>query len=122
MSASVACAADPTAEGWDLARYAAWLRVAHHIPGRIRLKLASEIEADLRDAAAEVKRFVSAASSAPGIRSVSLNLLARSCLVEYDPAEIAPVAWTDLIAGIRSDEALALTHRLGGPSRRSDRP
>jgi hypothetical protein len=119
MLSPASSAAEPTDESWDIARHAVWLRVAHHIPGRIRLKLASEVETGLRDALAEVKRFVSAASTAPGIRSVSLNLLARSCLVEYDPAQIAPTAWTDLIAGTRSDEALALTHRLAGSSRLS---
>lgn len=114
MPSSAARAADPTDETWKIARYAAWLRIAHHIPGRIRLKLAGE--SGLGDVLAEVKQFVATASTAPGIRSVSLNLLARSCLVEYDPAEIAPIAWTDLIAGTRSDAALALTQRLAGPS------
>jgi len=120
MPASAPIAAEWVEDPWDLARYAGWLRVAHHIPGRIRLKLATEGETGLRDALAEVKRFVGAASTAPGIRAVSLNLLARSCLVEYDPAQIAPAAWTDLIAGNRSAQALALTHRLVGPGRTPD--
>jgi len=118
-AAIAAIAAEPTAEAWDIARYAVWLRVAHHIPGRIRLKLAGDT-GGLAEILAEVKRFVATASTAPGIRSVSLNLLARSCLVEYDPAQIAPAAWTDLIAGTRSDEALSLTRRLAESSRTSD--
>jgi len=114
MPSVAAHAVAPTDDdSWGIARYAAWLRIAHHIPGRIRLKLAGE--GGMGDVVAEVKRFVSTASSAPGIRSVSLNLLARSCLVEYDPAEIAPTAWTDLIAGTRSDQALDLTRRLTAP-------
>lgn len=118
MPASASIAALSTDDPWDIARYAAWLRVAHHIPGRIRLKLAGE--GGLGDVLAEVRRFAATASTAPGIRSVSLNLLARSCLVEYDPAQIAPAAWADLIAGTRSDEALALTRRLAGSSRIPD--
>ncbi|CCG42441.1 HMA2 domain-containing protein [Magnetospirillum molischianum] len=117
MPATAPLATDGIDESWDLARYAGWLRIAHHIPGRIRLKLAAEGQGSLNDVLADVKRFVATASTAPGIRAVSLNLLARSCLVEYDPKQIAPAAWTDLIDGTRSAEALALTHRLVGTDR-----
>lgn len=89
----------------DLLRFAGHLRIAHHIPGRIRLKLAAELEAGDRDAVADAKRFGLALSGAPGIRSVSLNPLARSCAVEYDPKTIPPSAWQDLLSGARSAAA-----------------
>ena len=64
--------------------------------------------------AAEVRRFVDAVSRAAGIRSVDVNLLARSCVVEYDPAQISPSAWQDVVEGTRSPRAerllLSLAH------------
>jgi uncharacterized circularly permuted ATP-grasp superfamily protein len=41
----------------------------------------------------------------PGVRSVRVNALARSCLVEYDPSVIPDQAWKDFIAGRSSSSA-----------------
>lgn len=94
----------------DLWRFAGQARIAHHIPGRVRLKLDGPAEGSTAD----VRRFVDAASRASGIRSVSVNPLARSCVVEYDPALIAPSAWQDVVSGTRSPHAerllLSLAH------------
>lgn len=87
------------------------VKVAHHIPGRIRLKLADGMSTPAL-AAAEVQRFVRAATAAPGIRSVSVNPLARSCVVEYDPVLFPPSAWSDAMAGRSSPAAQALLQAL----------
>lgn len=92
----------------DLWHFARQTRIAHHIPGRVRLKL----EGKAGGAVAEVRRFVDAASKASGIRSVNVNLLARSCVVEYDPALIAPSAWQDIVDGTRSPHAEQLLRSL----------
>ncbi|XKH37400.1 HMA2 domain-containing protein [Azospirillum doebereinerae] len=75
-----------------LLRFVSLLSIAHHIPGRIRLKLAAK-DTDLADAIAQAKRFGRLVTEAPGIRSVNVNLLARSCVVEYDADRIPPAAW-----------------------------
>ncbi|MDO8607414.1 MAG: cation transporter [Phaeospirillum sp.] len=95
-----------TIEGlWRFARQA---RIAHHIPGRVRLKLEGKADG----AAADVRHFVDAASRTSGIRSVNVNLLARSCVVEYDTALISPSAWQDIVDGTRSPHAEQLLRSL----------
>lgn len=91
-------------------RFAALARIAHHVPGRIRLKLADgPIPAEAK---ALATRMADAFSRAPGIREVSVNPLARSCVVSYDPAAIPPSAWGDLIGGAASLEGEALAQTL----------
>lgn len=86
------------------------LAIAHHIPGRIRLKLVDEAAASVlaggRFPTPERLRAVD------GIRTVKLNLLARSCVVDYDPAVVSPPAWADLLAGRRSAASAPLVAAL----------
>lgn len=81
-----------------------YLSVAHHVPGRIRLKLNPAIRQalGLRDSSA-IERAVQAV---PGIRQVRLNTLAGSVVVEYASDIIQPVWWQTLLA---SDEQQART-------------
>lgn len=94
----------------DLRRFATRVRIAHHIPGRVRFKLSPEAEAGIL--AAEARSFTESAVRVEGIRSVSVNPLARSCVVEYDPGLIPPSAWRDLVDGIRSVPADSLLRAL----------
>lgn len=87
-----------TASQSSLLRFAEALSIAHHIPGRIRLKLSGSALADLSAMAQDAKRFVAALSGVDGIRSVSLNPLAKSCTIEYDSKVIEDSAWRDLAA------------------------
>lgn len=103
----------------SLLTFAAHLSVAHHIPGRIRLKLAASAGTAPKEAVEEAMRFSRTVTEVPGIRSVSLNPLARSCVVEYDPARIPPRAWQDLIDGAVSDASAALLDALAAPARRA---
>lgn len=91
---------------------AALLNIAHHIPGRVRLKLVGEAGTGLGQALAEAKRFARSVAASAGIRSVNLNPLARSCVVEYDPKIIPPSAWQDLVDGIPSAPAETLVRAL----------
>lgn len=88
-----------------LGRLAASLTIAHHIAGRVRFKLAIDLSSVDRDSVAGVKRFVEVLNGTAGIRSVKLNPLARSCLVEYDPKVIAPAAWQDVLNGSDTPDA-----------------
>jgi len=85
-----------------LLRFSTKLRIVHHIPGRIRLKLDTSVPDEQVDAIANAKQFRKSLDSAPGIRSVSLNLLARSCTVEYDTRHIPSATWSDLVNGVCS--------------------
>lgn len=93
------------------------LRIAHHISGRIRLKLEMALTAAHEGAIVEARRLFKALDRAPGIRSASLNVLARSCTVEYDPKLIPPAAWRDLIEGEPTPEAAALLDVLSSKYR-----
>ena len=91
-----------------LGRLAASLTIAHHIPGRVRFKLAIDLASVDRNTVAEVKQFVEVLNGTAGIRSVKLNPLARSCVVEYDCKIITPAAWQDVLNGGGSPDADAL--------------
>jgi hypothetical protein len=72
------------------------LDIAHHVRGRIRLRLApAGILAVTPDIAARLNDH---AAATPGIRSVRLNAAALSVVIEYAPAVIAPELWTALLA------------------------
>ena len=93
-----------------LARFTPHLKIAHQVPGRVRLKLGmkalegiklNELESNSAAFAAVLKQIT-------GIRNISWNLLAHSCTVEYDPRAIPDAAWPDLLAGKPSAAAQSL--------------
>ncbi len=94
-----------------LQAYVPMIQIAHHIPGRIRLKLNGS-DTGAKQVASYVKCFDDVWQEIPGIRSAKLNLLARSCTVEYDENLIPFRTWPDLLGGIRSDEALEFLNIL----------
>jgi hypothetical protein len=67
--------------------------IAHHLPGRIRLRLRPGAAIDQA-----VRRHAEAGEEAlrqlPGVRSIRLNALAGSLLLEYDPERL-PFALVD---------------------------
>lgn len=79
------------------------LRIAHHLPGRIRLRAAPAIVKDLRTLDGKIVDRVLGALH--GIREFRANPRAGSIVVEYVPAEIRPEWWETLIHG---DEAAAV--------------
>jgi hypothetical protein len=100
----------PTFE--ELCGYLNRVHIAHHIRGRIRLRLTSHPK-ELSSADGQTaEQLQTLLAQAPGIRSVRINLLARSCLIEYDPKAIPDQAWKDVIAGVSSAAALSLQHIL----------
>ena len=87
------------------------LTIAHHIPGRIRLKLADEAAAA---AVLAGGRFPTPERlrAVVGVRAVKVNLLARSCVVDYDPSAVPPMACVDLLAGRRTTASAPLIAAL----------
>ncbi|SEP69141.1 Heavy-metal-associated domain-containing protein [Ectothiorhodospira magna] len=83
------------------------VRVVHHLRGRIRLKLDADLKA--LATAADIPDMEKMLSALPGVSSVRLNLLARSCVVTYD-AEVIPMsAWEDFLRGQDTDAARTLS-------------
>lgn len=100
---------DSKTDAWRIVeRLAPFLRIAHQIPGRIRLKLDAGALAAHPLPAGEAGRLDAILSGIRGIRRVQLNLLARSCVVEYDAAVIPDAAWPDLLAGRDTPAAAVL--------------
>jgi hypothetical protein len=90
-------------------RFVAHVHIAHHLPGRIRLKLTPvKFDDEERAAMARVKGFQKALDTIPGVSSIRLNLLARSCTVEYDTRIIPAAAWQDVLSGVDSPAARTL--------------
>ncbi|MBB3103158.1 heavy-metal-associated domain-containing protein [Azomonas macrocytogenes] len=106
------------AELWQTGQWQmglAALRIAHHVPGRIRLKLRTSAGLDGLPQASLmswVSLLTRVLEHTAGVRSVHLNLLARSCVLEYDPAVIPQQAWTELLAGVDSAAAGVLQAHL----------
>ncbi len=103
----------PHADAWQIVReLAPTVAIVHHIAGRIRLKLNAGLPvfADGRQPTLDEVR--AAVEAMNGIRSVRINLLARSCTVEYDEKAIPPTAWNDLLNGTESPAADALVGAL----------
>ena len=93
------------------------LQVAHHIPGRIRVRLSL---ASLQGAGAlsfdELEDFLAALEQVEGIQKVKPNLAALSCTIEYDAAVIASEEWSGLLeaGSVRAHSKLAvLVERYG---------
>lgn len=85
------------------------LRVAHHVPGRIRLKLAGLALADLPKV--DPAPLAAAFERIAGVGPVRVNRMALSAVVEYDPARIAMADWTGLLEG-SAEEVAAILDRL----------
>jgi len=88
--------------------FAPYLRIAHQIGGRVRLKLdaAALDEPALR--AVGGARLKQALASIRGVHDIQFNLLACSCVVAYDSATIPDTAWPDLLAGRQTSAANTL--------------
>jgi hypothetical protein len=64
------------------------LTVAHHVPGRIRIRFSLKLLA--RPEAHKLLAASGNGRSVPGFRGMRVNAAARSAVVEYDPAIILP--------------------------------
>lgn len=95
----------------ELRGYLVYIRIAHHIRGRIRLKLVADYESVVRQGR-QARQFKSILDRTPGVHSIRVNLLARSCSVEYDPQVIPAEAWSDFLAGVESPAAATLEQVL----------
>lgn len=104
-----------------LSSLAGRVEIAHHIPGRVRLRLRAGGSAPAAAvAASEGRALLDRLRALEGVRAVSVNPAARSCTVEYDAAAIPPRVWDDLAAGRLTEEVrrhLARALGEGGASK-----
>lgn len=87
------------------------VHIAHHIRGRIRLKLGTG-PAAVEFPRDRIRRFQAVLDRIPGVHGVRVNLLARSCIVDYNPAVIPFEAWDEFLSGIGSPAAGVLERIL----------
>jgi len=65
--------------------------IAHHIPGRVRLKILLSGFALARKS--DLKGL---AKSIPGVLKMRLNIFARSMIIDYDQEKLSPQLWEDM--------------------------
>lgn len=83
------------------------VRIVHHLPGRVRFRLARLPERRIPPVAG-TRGLVARLAAMPGIRAIRVNALALSCTVEYDAQRIPMAAWSDVVAGVHSTAAISL--------------
>jgi hypothetical protein len=86
----------------DLCRF---LSIAHHIPGRIRIRLERSALSTADGFSFELlETFLDSLQRLDGIHEVQLNATVLSCTIVYDQLLITADAWVALLEG-RSDPA-----------------
>lgn len=73
-----------------------FVSIAHHVPGRIRLKLDMTALAHLPKV--DPTPFVALVDRIKGVKATRVNKAALSVVVDYDPALIAPPIWPQLLS------------------------
>lgn len=72
-------------------------QIIHHIKGRIRLKIDAKIQH--YEDKIDLEALGTLDKKAGGIKSVSLNKIAKSLTIEYDPVVIDKDLWEALVDG-----------------------
>jgi hypothetical protein len=89
------------------------LEIAHQTPGRVRLKLKPALAgAPLSFDKNGLLRFFARLETLPGIVGVRPNLLAKSCVIEYDKTALPDTLWREALAADATPAANAFRKRL----------
>lgn len=90
------------------------LGIAHHIPGRIRLKVLSVEQAQARGLGLDdVERFLSALRQIEGIQSVKLNTVSLSCVIDYNTEVVSHDTWSAMLSvDVEHSAAAAMLRQL----------
>ena len=90
------------------------LAIAHHIPGRLRLRLVNVEQAQGRGLTLEdVERFSTALRQLDGVRAVTLNRVSLSCVIDYNPKVLPQDTWLSLLSNVGEHaEASAVAKQL----------
>lgn len=91
----------------DLRRF---LSIAHHVPGRIRVKLSVMALAHLPDV--DPAPFVDLTRRIRGVGMTRVNVPALSVVIEYDPVVIPAPLWERLLLGDRAEVERIIAERV----------
>ncbi len=72
--------------------------IAHHIPGRIRLRFNHSIVTRLPKLNGIEKEIQKIANQIEAIKNIRLNLFAGSVVVQYDTDLLSPDFWQEVVA------------------------
>lgn len=93
---------------FDLRRH---LRIAHHVPGRIRLKL--DMAALKHLPKVDPAPFQELFRRIRGVQATRINAPALSVVVDYDTSVIAMSVWQRLLAGDQAEVEAILGRNIG---------
>lgn len=85
-----------------IARISSYLSPLHHIKGRIRVRVSPLIKKETSEVTIEDINRLSL--HVKGIKSLKINTLIGSVLIEYDPLLLPPSLFDDLVKGCNLDE------------------
>ncbi len=88
------------------------LKIAHHIPGRVRLRAGPSIFTELATIDASV--FDRMLQAIDGIEDVRINKMAGSVVIVYAADTVEPDHWHTLINGEDADAILLMKSLLNG--------
>ena len=71
--------------------------IAHHIPGRIRLRFNHSIVSKLPEVNGIEKEIQKIANEIEAIKNIRLNLFAGSVVVQYDTDILSPDFWQEVV-------------------------
>jgi hypothetical protein len=91
----------------DIAELRRFIAVAHHVPGRIRLKLDPAIRSHPK-----ASELASLFGNGNGTVRARLNIMARSLVLEYDPDRIDPARVEDFFTSDDTDRAADAAREL----------
>ncbi len=95
----------------DFLELRALIAIAHHIPGRIRLKLDPRI---VGHPAARALASLSGGKPEAGLLGARVNILARSLILEYDLHTLSPEELETFLAGADAEKAAQLAEKVAG--------
>lgn len=79
-------------------------RIAHHIPGRIRLKFTYESAKGLE--MKQISLTPELIYEAPGIENIRVNRATGSVTIEYDSAVLPDTLWDKLVGGKLAEQEI----------------
>lgn len=85
------------------------LSIAHHVPGRLRIKFDLRI---LKHPAFELFMSLEEKYKDNGILKTRINPLARSLVLEYDPKRIKPLLWEDFFGSNDEEYVIELSQNI----------
>ncbi len=91
----------------DIAELRRFIAVAHHVPGRIRLKLDPAVRHHPK-----AKALATLAEKGNGAFRARINVLARSLVLEYDPARLDPARVEEFFTSDDADRTADLAREL----------